>query len=168
MPTKDTHTIAAITAETTALIRRMSEMNIGDELSYAEMSEIVCGDICGKKYHCLSTARKNLLSNHQMVFETIAKTGIRRETDSEIVINSSGAIRTINRATRRAFKKLACADPKNLTNEEKLKHNTNAAMLGALRFMSQPQQVKALEGKCVESSRQIDISDTLKLFGQTK
>lgn len=160
-----TRTIAQVSAETVALIRRMAEMNIGDTITYADMNKIISGNVQGKQRHCIETARKHLMNDKQMVFETIPKIGVIRVSDSKIVSNSSGSINRIGRSAKRAMAKLACADYNKLDQGEKMKHNTNAAMLGTLRFMTQASSIKKLETNTVVASKIPDISDTLKAFG---
>lgn len=167
METNGKRTIAAISAESTQLIRKMAEMKVGETISYDDLNKIVMGDIRKKKYHCLATARRHLLHEKQMVFETISTVGIQRASDSEIVENSSSAFKRINKISRREMSKLACADYEKLSKDEQLKHNANASMIATLRFITQPSQVKKLESKAVTSSKQLDLSTTLQVFAST-
>jgi hypothetical protein len=157
-------TIPEVSLETQQLIARLNTVGVGEVILYADLSKIVDGDIQTEKYHFLVTAKRRLLIDSHKVFEAVKGVGVARLPDAEIVETSKGIVWKIRRITKTAIQKLSCVNFDELSNEHKIKHNTNMSLLAAVHQFSKPKQLKTLEGMVATANRKLEIGTTLEMF----
>lgn len=154
-----------LSPETNAIVKRLEIMQVGDTVTYEELSHMVGGDIQEKKRHHLDSARKLLLNQRQMVFGVIIDKGIKRLSDSELVLDGHNYLDKIKRVSRKGAKTLGCVvDFDNLPNELKLQHNTTLSVLGAVRLFTKPANVKKIADQVSSQNSRLLIDQTLGLF----
>ena len=113
---------------------------------------------------CLQSAMRAAL-RQEMVFSTIRGVGVKRLTDRELAGIGEATRQHITKSARTAMKKMTLVqDFKALTNEEKIRHNTSLAMLGAVAHIASPKQAKALEGKVSTTLGTLPVQKTLAAF----
>jgi hypothetical protein len=162
---KSKRTIPTLSIEAQELIRRLLRASVGDVISYAELSVVAMGDVQDQKRGVLTTARKRVLEDHDMVFEAISNVGLKRLNDEEIVITAEAPLVRINRLANRGKRKLACVDYDNLENELKIKYNARGTLLAFHYHSTKPRQLKSIEQKVEKLGSQLGLQQTLRAFG---
>lgn len=157
-------TIQAISIESIELIKRLEKAQIGETITYDELSKVAMADVKEEKRGALMTAQKHVLNEKQFVFETIRNVGIKRINDSEIVAHAEGPIQRIQRISRRALRRLSCVDFEKLSNREKVLHNTKMSALGMLHHLSAPSKIKQIESAVTKANSRLELTQTLDVF----
>lgn len=156
-----------MSVDTETLIKKLREAQQETTIEYATIAFWL-----GRAEHpraawrgILGSARRYLLREERILFETVTDRGIRRLKSSEIVEGHvAGDIRKLARATRRSLRKLACAEYDDLSPSEKASHNAKASHLGALEMMFRPTTIKRIEQKVSQSGDKLPVAKTLELF----
>jgi hypothetical protein len=159
-----TKTIPEMAMETRMLRDRLAKSNIGDVITYSELSDLIGQQVQDRSRGHLNSAVKSLLTERQMVFGTIRTVGLKRLSDGEIVAVGDEILPRIRRMAKRATQKLlAVADFNSLTNDQKVRHNAVVSSLATVSFFSKEARVKEIE-KQVGSSQPLPVGKVLGLF----
>lgn len=158
-------TIPELSVDTRLLYQRILKLNPDETISYAELSAVIGRDVTGSARSNLFSARNKAL-REGINTEAVTKVGIKRLTDTQTVGTTDGRVRDhIRRVTGKAVKKLATVDFNNLSNPDKVKHNTAVSHLGALRAFAADKIAPRIERKVKESNgEQLAIVHTLQAF----
>lgn len=155
-----------ISVDTQLIVDRLEKANVGDRITYQEMGKIIQRDVQNEARCILDSARRILMNQKRVVFETVRMEGIKRLADNELVHTGENTRTQIRRITRRGLKKLACVQNfDGLTNVEKIKHNTEASVLGMLHQMSKPKTAARIESRVAEKDNKVSMKEALTLLG---
>ena len=154
--------------EAQLICNRLSKAEVGESISYFELSEIVGFDVQIKRGP-MDTARRICEREPQkIVFGVVFNEGLKRLNDTEIVATGNNAIRHIRKTARRAGQRIIKVDFETLPNVEKVKHNTFLGMLGVLRQMMTKKSILRLENATAEAAKRLPNRDVLQLFENGK
>ena len=154
-----------LSPETNAIVRRLEGLQVGETVNYQELSGMVGGDIQTKKRHHLHSAQRFLLGQRQMVFGAIRDQGVKRLSDTEIVMDGRGYVEKIKRASRKGARTLGCvADYERMPEDMKLQHNTALSVLGAVSMFTKPAGVKKISEHVAAVNSRLLVDQTLELF----
>lgn len=150
------------------LSKRLSQAATGEVVSYGEMTELINRDVTGTARSVLVTARRDVMREHRMVFEAVISVGIKRLSDSTLSSVGTASLRRIHRAAVTGMRKLACVnDFEAMTKEEKIRHNTSASVLGAIKQSTLLGSIQKVEHVCQQADgRMISFDGTIKAFSQ--
>jgi len=144
---------------------RLMKAEPSEVVTYDELSRLVKRNVQGDGRHVIQTARRMAQREDQIVFECVRNVGLRRMLDGEIAQLGRPAIRSIRRKVRRTARKIAClSDFDALTNDEKLRHNTDLSVLGVLGHCTEPRRVKKLAHKLLDSSHALPTAAALDVL----
>lgn len=152
----------APSAEAQSIAKRLLQCEIGEIVTYDEMTAI-CGETELEAIRgWIASARKRVQAENNMVFGTVTGVGLKRLDDCGIIDASKQRIDHIRRSTRRAAKTLACAEIDHLPNGKKTEALCLQAQIGAMRLASstgaQHQiEQRILQGKKMEVGRIMDL-----------
>ncbi len=149
--------------ESTEIYKVLSEHEKGDVIPYELLNKAGMGNVREEKYYALTTAKKMLLRGNQKVAAPV-KGGIKILTDEDVVALGPAAIKRISNASKREMKKLATTHFDGLSNQDRIRHNTQMATMGALAHMASPRNQKKLEGKVNGDGKKLLVGDTLRFF----
>ena len=153
------------TADARLLYQRLSTANIGDIITYEELSKIVSADVRTKARSYLNTARKIVQREDSKVFGTIRNIGIKCLSSPEIINNVAYSVGHIHRTTSKAIKKIGCiSDLDAMPNNEKIRLNAYASAIGAISIMTQGRSIKKLTKSVTETQNQLAYAATLDAF----
>ena len=157
--------IREATADARLLYQRLAEMNIGDTITYEELSKVVSADVQTKARGYLDTARRMAERENEKVFGVIHNTGLKCLTSSEIINTAAFSIGHIHRTTNRTIRKIGCiSDLDKLPNEEKIRLNTYASAIGAMSVMTKGNSIKKLCASVTATQEQLPYAKTLDAF----
>lgn len=145
-------------------IRKASKEN-RIEISYEALNSACGRNVQSEASHCLRTARDTILREDNEVWEVDRMVGIRRLKGYEITAVGAQTLKSIRRKSRKGVRKLAATNFESLSNEEKIRHNSTAAMLGAMTHLSTTKSVARIDAVQTTQPRRVDFSETMKLFG---
>lgn len=142
----------------------LSELEVGQMLTYDDLSKAIRKDVRLAARAALQTARDALLRDRKMVFGVEQGKGVVRLNDEQIVESSEADRMRLNRAANRAIRKLEAVEFAKLSDEHKQKHIVYSAQMGAVSLFSGKKTTRRLETK-VTNGQGINIGDTMQLFG---
>ena len=157
-------TIIEASIESQLIEERLSSIEIGEFVSYDDLSEVCKKDVRTSGRGNLNTARNRLRRDKQMVFDPVRGEGIRRANDTEIVAGCNRSVSAIRNAARRGAKRIACARYETLNDAEKVQHNTMASQFGVLYSLTSQASRKALETKVKAANATLPPPETLRAF----
>ncbi len=160
-PKEGKKSIPEMAIDTRLLLQRLLKAAIGEVIPYEELNTEIDRDVQREANPCLQSAMRAAL-RQEMVFSTIRGVGVKRLTDRELAGIGEATRQHITRSARAAVRKMSLVqDFKALTNEEKVRHNTGLAMLGAVAHIASPKQAKVLEGKVTTAREVLPLQKTL-------
>ena len=127
--------IPGLGLKSSALVHRLKDGKIGDEVTDEELTEIIRLDTApgGKGYPYLQSALRHLEQSANKVWRRTKKEGrIRRMSDSECVDVTEGYLKHIARTARRARAVSSAIDYGVLSNEDRIRANKSVAITGVL------------------------------------
>lgn len=151
--------------ETQTLIKKLSTLNPGDFISYADLDAAIKGDVRREHYYALATAQKNLLRDAQMVFAPVRGEGIRRLTPEEISDKTPLVIARVRNAARRHGRELATVNTSGFSQEQSKKHADamlQVALIGTAVSRSVQAKVHELSNP---ASTAADRDTILRIYG---
>jgi hypothetical protein len=105
---------------------------IGDVVTYDTISDAIGRDITQFRYIAASAIR-SVQNSHQFVFSCIPKVGYKRLNNSEIVGKGEQFIKHIKRTSKRGAKNLACVQYAQLSDNDKISHNTRMTIFAMVQ-----------------------------------
>jgi hypothetical protein len=143
----------------------LSETKVGDTVTFQKMSEAIGRDVRKFAHGAMNTARKCLLRDKRIVFDSVRDVGLVRLGDAEIVKSSTSDVQSIKRKSMKRIQKLSCVVFENLTDDAKRQHLALSSQLGVIAMFSANGSTKKIESHVKPNSSQLAIGETLKLFG---
>lgn len=152
-------------ADTKILETVLAEANVGDLITYEQLSKAIGRDVRKFALSSLSSARRGIFNAKRYVFGTEKNVGLRRLNDNEIVDSTEHDRKKLRRAAKRTINKLGVVDFDNLTPEKKRQHIVASAQMGAVEMFAGKNATKKIEAKVNDSSKVLPIGETLRMFG---
>ena len=153
---------AQIQARVHAIKVVLSQLAIGQMITYDQLSELVQEDIQKRRY-LLDKARLLLLEEHKC-FDIITSKGLVRINDSEIVNSSTSYIKQAQRKAKRGLLQLSSLkNPNALESVDKHLYQNNLAVLGLIASSQQLHQ----DAKASASAKSPKIGMVLQSIKET-
>ena len=154
-----------LSVETQILYDRLLKLQIGEQVNYDELSDLIQQDVHSEARGKLYSAFRILLNNHRINIETVRGFGVRRLTDVETVMASSGFVRHVRKTMRKGLRKLGTvADFAAMPQEARNRHNAQVTALRLIGLMTRPGRIMKIEAMVSAINRPLQIAETLKLF----
>lgn len=150
-------------ADTKVLESLLKEAKVGDVVSYEAMSRALGRDVRQHAIGAMQSARRAMLAEG-VVFGTQTNVGLVRLNDKEIVESTESDRRKMKRASNRSLRKLSVVKFEALTEDDKRKHTTMAAQMGAISMFASKSSTRKIEEKVTPKSETLAIGETLKMF----
>lgn len=158
-------TIKEVTVESRLLYQHLQKMKIGEMVTYLELSNIIGRDVQGSGRGSLNTARRMCEREDQKSFGVIVNAGLKCLSGAEVISTAEFATGHIKRTSKRALKRLKCVgDLSKLSNDEVVKMNTYASLMGAFVVMGKESSVKKLSSIVEKTQDQLPYAKTLEAF----
>jgi hypothetical protein len=137
-----------LSIDTQTLERLLEKAQVGDVVSYKELSEAIGRDVQNGANHLLYSARARLQRDQQRVFAPVMGQGLKRLDDAAIVGTTTTAMHKVRNLARRQQQTLSCvADFDALPNDAKVKHNVALSVFGVLATVTTDKSMRKLEGR---------------------
>lgn len=147
------------------LAERLNAVPIDTIISYAELSGVILRNVQKEGRSALDSARRQLQRESKMVFAPVKNVGLKRLTDSAVVLTSQSTMRHINRSAKRGVQRLSCVQNfDGLTKEEMVRHNTSMSLLGVFYEITKAKSIRQIEAVVAVTQRVLPLADTLKAF----
>ena len=138
--------------------------------TWDELTRLIGRDIRQCR-HILNGAIREMAS-HGAAYTVIRGVGIKLAQNKDIHDKAHSATRGMMRKSGRALREMALVKYEDLDNDNKIRHNTLAAQLGAMRLLTQKRGQKLIEAAVTGSDGRLGTGKTLRLFvnenGETK
>jgi hypothetical protein len=150
---------------TQALIRLLSDMGIGEVISYSRLSETIHCNVQAEGKHHLYSARAILRREERKVYDIVPKVGVVRLDDVGKVQMGARYLPRIKGAIRRGADTVACVeDFEALPASEKVRHNTLLTIYTFMERTTRPACVKHIEQAVSQRQSHLALEETLQLF----
>jgi len=157
--------IREASADARLLYQRLAKMNVGDFISYQDLGEIIGRNVQQEGRGFLNTARLMAEREDGKTFGVIINEGLKCLNSGEIINTAAFSIGHIKRTSRRSMKRIACiTDLSTLPNDEKIRLNTYASILGVMSVMAKGSSIKKIEARVQETQEQLPYVKTLEAF----
>lgn len=156
--------IPEISLDSMTLYRKLEKLEEGETIEYEELSDLIKRDVRSEARGNLTTAVNRCRSNNQIVIKPVRGIGMRRVPNTEVTGVAADRLTRARRQTRQGLKELACVDYDKLDADQRVKHDSNAIMLGTLHAMSKPSKTAAIETKIKETNEKLTTQQTLEFF----
>ena len=147
-----------------ALYECLKQSQIGEVVTYADLSRLIGRDVQRKYRHLLTSACRRCLGD-DMVVECVHGIGVKRLADTEIIGVGEHALPKIRRLANRVSRKLnAIHDFDALPNAEKVKLNASRSLMGAFSYLTKAPQVARVEKQTAATHAALPLQRTLQIF----
>jgi hypothetical protein len=152
--------------ETKWLIDRGRRLQVGEVVTYEELSKLIGIDVREEGRGALRSARNILLRDEQIVLDSVPNVGLKRSSDSEIVQSAGAVFSKLRRGAQRGVQRLtAVADFDRLSDADKLAHNASVSALAVIKLMGKPKSVERIAASVnTANTGSLPIARTLELF----
>lgn len=131
--------------ETNQLVDALAALQPGAIIGYDELSRLAGREIDGSSA-ALASARRIVESDNAVAFSIERKIGVRRLTDAQIVQDTVGNRTRMQKATKRAVRRLAAVvDFNALSDSEKRLHQAHATIYSIIGDAASRESVKRIE-----------------------
>lgn len=162
----ETKTVNEISIYSQDLIRFLADKKVGEIILYEELSNIINFNVTepkGRGY--LETAKKRLLKDENIVFDTIRGEGIKRLSDEEIAkTTGKGYLKSVRAKGRKAYQKNKVVNYNALSDSAKIDHQCTMTILSLMNHVTDRKSIKKIEDKVKETNLEIDQKETLKML----
>lgn len=162
----DTKDLFSKSLETTQIEKELRKAEIGETISYKQLSEVLGRDVRQWCRNNLQSARR-ILSSEGYEFGVVLNVGLKRLAPNEVVDTNAVFTEKIRRTTKRGLKRLSHVVLDDLDDEHRTRLNAQAAHLQFLSHVAKPNAAKAIEKASTPSDRP-NIGQTMKLFGASE
>lgn len=146
------------------LIATAPKVDCETVISYEQLSKVAGCDV-QKKNSILQSARNIALREGRVWYGTVRGEGIRKLDNHELSAEGEDGRQGILRLASRKLRRMAVTEFEKLTDEQKIKHNASASLLGAFHLMGRKTSMKRLEKAVVNASARIPMRGVMRLFG---
>jgi len=123
-------------ADGVAIYNRLVTTEVGEVITYLEMSGLIEGDIQNDKRHILDSARRCLRKERRMMFAVVRCVGVQRINGKEIDQAQHQRTKRVQRQAREGLRDLACVDEEDLTDDDRKNHHMVCAEMGFIEVAS--------------------------------
>ena len=146
------------------LSERLMQVGIGEQVSYAELGDVINQPVHGGA-PALQSALRRCFRNEGAIFENVRGIGYQRLTDHEIVSASERDVRGIRRKSKRAAQKLASVRDYNaLPKDKKVEHSARLSILSAVAQQTSRNSEKKVIEAVESQGRELPFAATLEAF----
>ena len=155
-----------LSTETRQCKERLKQAEIGETVTYKELSDLIGRDI--QEYrNPLSSARHALIRDHGIDFCCITGVGVRRLSDKEVVLSADYARKKIRKTSNREMKRLMnCVENfEALPVDLQKKHNSEISAFLAMRHFTKESSLRKIQDKIGgDVKRYLPTESTMALF----
>lgn len=165
--------IAQITSETIVLAGRLSRLNPGEIVTYAELANLCSLPVNSAKFKStLQSAKRKAERDQQILIDCVRKQGLKRLEANEMPAIGTAAIEKNRRNAGRTQRRMVHAAAKTTpTGPALTQFNMCVSVLGALREMSGRKSIEAATQLAQSSNSVVPtakvLQETLKAFSGT-
>jgi len=145
-------TIPGLAHDTKLIIERLRKVSPGEEILYAEINTVVGRNVQNGARANLSSARRVVEREHQIVFGVVFGKGLRRLLNHEIPYVADQALARVGRLARRSGRTIDAVDFESLTENDRVAHNARKGVLAVLAHGARAATVKRIEGAVANAS----------------
>lgn len=154
-----------LSVDTDMVHKRIVAANIGEVITYAELTELIGRDVQGAARYVLHSARNMAMREDRAVFGVNTDVGLVRLDDCAVVDAGADGMAKARRAIRKGARVLGCVNNFDaMPNEKKIQHNTALSLFGALHEAMKPKSVARIEAAVTREAGEIPFAKTLELF----
>lgn len=157
------------TPATETLLSRLQKLDMGDVVTYGELSALIGDNVQTKGIGVLVSARRIAERDFQIVTDTINNIGLKRLTDQEAIKSGHRFRRKVRSAARRGVRRVNAAHFGQLPDEYKLLRNMHLSVFGAIDMFTRRHSVEKLGSAVnITATGQLSIGETLALFNKAR
>lgn len=158
--------IPVVAKQTMRIVEHLKDMEVGDEVTYESLSELVGRDVQTVGRGWLTSARKRLLKEHGQVWGTVREVGIKRLNSEESVKLGLDYVKRSRRVVKRGGEIASSVEYQELEESARKTHQSIIAASQVMQMFLRDSGLKKLETKMAESPVQKlpKMNDLLELF----
>jgi len=149
--------------ETQAIIKRLLDAKVGEDITYGELSRLTGMKITSTS-GVLQSAKRIILNEDRRAFDSVRGIGIKRMADEEIATCDKD-IRKARRHAKRSVKKLSCVENfTGMSNHAQISHVIKSSFFGAVAYMANKGKLQQIATAASGRSSELPVKETLQAF----
>ena len=116
----------------------------------------------------MQIARNKALNVDRMMFKAISKKGLINCSNIKKLQEGTHVIADIRKRSIRGVKKIASTEYQALTNDQKITHNTNLAVIGTVALATTRKSIENIRSQVITSQSQIQFKQIAPLITKLK
>lgn len=149
--------------ETRLLYARLRKLEIGEIVTYRELTQIISQDVQNEARGALTSARRMALRDDGIICDAIHNVGIKRLSDSEAVQSSTQTFARVRRLAHRGAERLVTTNPDALSQEDRIRRNASLSAFAVVKLMGKPKTLDKIAAANTAAG-ELPIARTLELF----
>lgn len=154
---------ASLEAQT--LIKKLSVIEPGGFITYADLNKAIGGDVQRTHYYALVSAQRALLRDNAAVFAPVRGEGIRRLLPEEVADKTPLVVNKVRNIARKHGKELASVSTAGFTQEQSKKHSDSMLHIALIGASVTRQTEKRLKEFSMPASTALDLETIRKVYG---
>lgn len=155
-------TLPEMSVDARTLMERLSRVDVGDLVTYDELSALIGRNVTQDARHLLRSARARLEKEEHVVFAPVIAVGVRRLDDVGVVATGEQALSHVRRTSHRAARRQSFVDLGKLDESQKKKALLYQSMFGMIAHMTRARTVRAVEAKIVAALPTAKMVDAIR------
>lgn len=161
--------IGARHVDTELLVKRLAKAQMGDVITYAELSAIIGSNIQNEINRTrLASARDIMLAENKIAFDVVRNQGLVRMNDENLSEHHKPVAAKIRRAAKKGIKTMLCAKTEDLSPEKQRAFSAGLSVLGAVQLFTSTKNVLKLADSLKPSAipQKVNVEEIAKLFAK--
>ena len=149
------------------LYKELLKVPIGEVVTYEQLSARIGRDVRTDARGNLTTARRAALTIDRALFSCVHRVGLKRLDDMGKLDAGESQLQRVRKASQNGRRMLSSVlEFDALPNEQKVRHNATASVLGAIHAFSKPSALAKVAGRVKElSDGTLPVAKTIEMFG---
>lgn len=149
--------------DTLALHKRLMSAQVGEIVSYAELSDLIGRSVQRVAYAALASARRRAEAEGSE-FGTVIKIGLERLDENRAVEKALRGLGRIRKLSRRELRRLSRRQFDQLDSAHQVSHNTGMAAFSVFQHMTSRGKLEQLEQAVARTQQALPLAKTLEIF----
>ena len=161
--------IPELSIEVQLLVKALEPTEPNGIVTYETLKEAAAMDVQaghgdGMGYGRLTSARRILARDHNMVFAAVSGVGLKLLDSTGRMGLGINHVHGIRRRARKTGAMLAKTDQTTMSNDARIQLNTTASIVGVIHAFAKPRVQKAIAGKVATSQAALPVGKTIAAF----
>lgn len=155
-----------ISLNTQTLTKRLKEAKIGEIITYLSLSELIGLDVQHKGRPSLTSARRKVRNEDDIVFSTLSNVGLQRCTEDDKISEIKRQTKRARNAAKEGNRIQRATSYGDLSEQKKEEYNEVCSVNRCIELFTKPNNQKKLRQAVMNTKSLIEPSEIVRLFSK--